>query len=198
MIWFTTVIFLCLSAVLSWHYATCQSNGLLSSSSYRSYTENDITETDTMAENGTGQMDVFRLPGDVFPESYTLKVATDFANLAFSGHVEILIKTVKSTCRLTLNAKDVNVTRVAVVDHKSNAPLDVVDYYLVDRNEQLIIDLNDTKICVIASRLYIIRIEYNASLRDDMSGYYKSSYKENNEIKYELNDLTLYYEYFNK
>lgn len=188
MIRYTLLVFLCSIFVSLGHYVTGHPNDLKLLSSYQLIEENGTAKTDMVAENRTGQMDVFRLPNDVVPVSYSLRIATDFEKLTFSGHVEIVIEAVSRTCRITLNAKDVNVTEVEVIDHKSNVALDVVNQYIVERNEQLIIELNSTNICLTPSKLYIVKIKYDAYLREDMSGYYKSSYRENNEIKYGIND----------
>lgn len=189
MIWFTSTVFLCLFSLLPWRYhAAGQSNDLLSLSSYRLIAENGFSDTETAAENSTGQMDEFRLPNEVIPVSYALDVATDFANLSFSGRVEIVVRSMARTCKITMNAKDLDVTDIEVIDYRSNMSLPVVDYHIVDRNEQLIVVLNDTSLCLIPTRWYTLKITYGAFLRDDMSGYYKSSYRENNEIKYGIID----------
>lgn len=151
--------------------------------SYDLFVENGIETVST--NNGAAEMDVFRLPTDVFPVSYGLEVATDFVNLTYSGRVEIVVQTTVKTCQIILNAKDLLVTGVEVIDQKLNASLTVVNHYLVDKNEQMVILLNDTVRCLIPGRFYVIMVDFGALLRNDMSGYYKSSYKENNVTKYE-------------
>lgn len=136
------------------------------------------------SNNGMAEMDVFRLPTDVFPVAYGLEVATNFVDLTYTGRVEIVVQTTTAVCQIVLNAKDLLVTGVEVIDQKLNESLKITESYLVEKNEQLIIQLNETVRCLIPSRSYVVKIEFGASLRNDMSGYYKSSYKENNETKY--------------
>lgn len=128
-------------------------------------------------------MDVFRLPTDVFPVSYTLEVSTDFENLAYSGRVEIDIQATAPTCHVILNSKDLRITGIRVVDKKINTSLKLEEYYLVEKNEQFVVVLNKTSKCLSANRLYTLKVEFEAPLRNDMIGYYKSSYKENNVTK---------------
>lgn len=128
-------------------------------------------------------MDVFRLPTDVFPVSYTLEVTTDFENLAYSGRVEIDIQATAPTCHVIFNSKDLRITGIRVVDKKINTSLKLEEYYLVEKNEQFVVVLNKTSKCLSANRLYTLKVEFEAPLRNDMIGYYKSSYKENNVTK---------------
>lgn len=141
---------------------------------------------DTVA---AGTMDAFRLPSDVVvPVSYQLQVATDFERFAYSGRVDVVVRAIGRSCRIIMNVKDVRVTEVTVIDRKTNANVPVAEFYPVRRNEQLVIALNDTgKTCLVPSRLYSVNVTFNASLRDDMSGYYRSSYAENDVTKYAQN-----------
>lgn len=128
-------------------------------------------------------MDVFRLPIDISPELYTLEVETDFEKFTYSGQVEIDIRSKALTCYVIFNSKDLEITKVQIVDKKIDKILNLENYYPVDKNEQFVVVLNKTSKCLIANRLYTLKVEFRASLRNDMSGYYKSLYKENNVTK---------------
>lgn len=143
-------------------------------------------------DDGGRAMDSFRLPTEVEPVSYELRVDTDFGDLTYAGRVKIVVTVPpgRSACRLALNAKELNVTGVQVRDQKLDRPVTVVEYGLVDRNEQLIVRLNDTDGCLISKRDYVVDVTFGAPLRNDMSGYYKSSYKENNVTKYIIMPIT--------
>lgn len=183
MCWYVLfVVFACFAGLD--RRVTCQYDGL-SMFSYNTYHGNELenTATNEMTEEAA-EMDVFRLPTDIVPLSYGLEVATEFANFTYTGKVEIVVQTTTKACQIVLNAKDILVTEVQVIDLRSNIPLNIAKYYLVDKNEQLVIELNDTIRCLTASRPYVVKVTFEASLRNDMSGYYKSSYKENNVTKY--------------
>lgn len=161
-----------------------RSNGLLGGTPIRSVTGNGYTGTTAVHGAGVAEnTDASRLPNDVLPVSYRLEVATDFGDFSYTGQVDIVVRATDRTCRVILNAKDVRVTDVNVIDEKLNEPLTVVDYHLVDRDERLVIALNG-KTCLTSSRTYIVKVVFGASFRGDMTGFYKSSYKENNVNKY--------------
>lgn len=179
MFWYVLVAFSCFAGI--GHRAVGQSDELLQFSN-----DWDVGNllVGTSSNDGATEMDVFRLPTNIFPVSYGLEVETDFVNLTYSGKVEIIVNAVAQTCQIVLNAKDVEVTGVEVIDQNSNETLRVVNHFLINRNEQYIITLNETHRCLMHSRLYIVKVTFRATLRDDMSGYYKSSYQENNITKY--------------
>ncbi|KAL5244502.1 hypothetical protein ACI65C_011912 [Semiaphis heraclei] len=127
---------------------------------------------------------VYRLPDGVTPVSYALRVDTDLDRLSYSGSVEITIITSVSPklCRIVLNAKDVWVTGVRVTDVNTGVPLTVTERQLVEGDEQLIVTVDGR--CLIPARHYVVAIDFQAPLRDDMSGYYRSSYREGNVTKW--------------
>jgi len=140
------------------------------------------TNDSSAATNGTAG--VYRLQGGVTPVSYTLRVDTDLDRLSYSGRVKIAIVTSVSPklCRIVLNAKDVRVTGVRVSDLNTGDPLPVIDWQLVDGDEQLTVMVGGR--CLIPTRYYVVAVDFQAPLRDDMSGYYKSPYREGNVTKY--------------
>lgn len=130
--------------------------------------------------NQSATMDVFRLPGDTEPLSYTLRV-WPFVNpekdsFTFEGEVVIRVLAINGTDELTLNAVDLNVMSVAVTDLDKNTELDPVGFAVVARNEQLKIQVGSPGL--IADRTYDVKIKYTGNLRDDMTGFYRSSYQD--------------------
>lgn len=151
-------------------------------------------EVQTNAVSYATAMNVFRLETKVLPVSYALEMDTNFDDFTYAGHVEILIRTVVTTCRVVVNSKELEVTAVEVFDHESNKPLSVLNHYPMERNEQYVVIMNDTAAdCLVPERLYVVNASFKASLRDDMSGYYKSSYRENNVTKYIIDFYYLHY-----
>lgn len=178
MIWYVLVVTLsCVAGIYE------RAGDQLFDLSQYSYVQNEFEFTSTN-DAGTAEMDVFRLPKNVLPVSYNLTVATDFESFTYSGQVDIVVHASLKTSQIVLNAKDIKVTGVEVIDQASNDLLTVDDHYLVDKNEHLIIVLNHSSGGLIPLRSYIVKITFEASLRDDLDGFYKSSYKENNVTKY--------------
>lgn len=129
----------------------------------------------------------YRLPGGVMPVSYALRVDTDLDALSYSGTVDIemaVTAVVPKLCRIVLNAKEVRVTGVRVTDVNTGQSLIVAGRQMAD--EQLTVTMGGK--CLIPSRRYVLTIDFEASLRDDMSGYYRSSYRDGNVTKYKYYD----------
>lgn len=186
----------CVLTVLSWyallpwchHGAAGQSNQRRQS--FKNYwnTENGGYAAANNYTTSGDAMDVFRLPAGVSPVSYHLEVATDLERLSYAGRVTIVFKMSVSAVaanQIVLNSKDLRVTGVELVDRNTNKSNAVTQYYTVDKNEQLVIELNCSTVrCLVPNRLYAVDVAFEAPLRNDMSGYYKSSYKGNNVTKY--------------
>lgn len=133
---------------------------------------------------GREKMDVFRLPNNTEPISYTLDVQTfiDPQNnkFTFTGNVSITIRVKISTEDLILNVDDLKINLIEVTD--SSTKVEVIENYVVVKNEQLIIRLKAPGL--IADRVYEVKIAYSGELRNDMTGFYKSWYKdEENKVK---------------
>jgi len=127
-------------------------------------------------------MDVFRGPNNTEPISYSLNVQpfiepkTD--NFTFIGTVVIMIRAKTTTEQLTLNADGLKINQIDVTDKNSSTIVEVTGNDVVVNNEQLIIQLKSPGL--IADRVYEVNITYSGELRNDMSGFYKSWYTDEN------------------
>jgi len=128
------------------------------------------------------KMNVFRLPDNTKPVSYDLQIVPNIVgiNSTFGGKVKIEITAVEQTNSITLNLKDLTVTAVSVNDIKLNRSIDVVNYEYLTDNEQFKINLKTT---LLAKRNYLVAIEYAGKIRNDLSGFYLSSYDTSNGTK---------------
>lgn len=124
------------------------------------------------------KMDVFHLPNNTEPISYKLHIMPimnpEKNDFSFSGNVTIKIKVKSPTDELTLNADDLQITKIDVLDESESKTVEVLSHYFVVKNEQLKIKFN--KPGLIADRVYDVQIEYSGQLANDMIGFYKSSY----------------------
>lgn len=131
-----------------------------------------------LAQEAKEKMDVFRLPNNTEPISYRLNIKPimDSANnnFTFTGDVTIKIKVKTSTDELTLNADGLKLTSIGVTDTNDTTPVAVNSHTFVVKNEQLKIKLD--KPGFIADRVYDVQIGYSGQLANDMIGFYKSSY----------------------
>jgi len=131
------------------------------------------------------KMDVFRLPNNTEPISYRLNVQPfiepEKNNFTFIGTVLITIRVKITTEELTLNIDGLTINQIKVKDTNSSTDIKVAGNNIVKKNEQLIIQLMTPGL--IADRVYEVEIAYSGELRNDMSGFYKSSYTDENSKK---------------
>ncbi|XP_050434275.1 endoplasmic reticulum aminopeptidase 2-like isoform X2 [Adelges cooleyi] len=125
-------------------------------------------------KNGDGKMDVFELPNDIGPESYDLTINPIFTNFTFQGDVTIVIVIkAHSTKVITLNSKDLSIVNVSVSDVQSSRPISVANIVEVPKNEQLEIHVKEH---LVSGLKYVLKISFAGKLRDDKTGFYKSSH----------------------
>jgi len=133
------------------------------------------------SQNATARekMDVFRLPNNTEPISYTLDVQPliDPQNnqFTFVGTVIIKIRVKTTTEELTLNVDNLKINQIDVTTD-SSTKVEVTGNHVVVKNEQLVIQLKTPGL--IADRVYEVIIAYSGELRNDMTGFYRSWYKD--------------------
>lgn len=131
------------------------------------------------------KMDVFRLPNNTEPISYRLNIQPfiepENNNFTFIGTVLITIRVKITTEELTLNVDGLKINQIIIKDTNSSTNITVTGNNIVEKNEQLIIQLQTPGL--IADRVYEVEIAYSGELRNDMSGFYKSSYTDENSNK---------------
>ncbi|XP_015127623.1 aminopeptidase N [Diachasma alloeum] len=117
---------------------------------------------------------VYRLPEDVVPESYNIRITPDLESdeFTFTGVSEINIIVKKNISKITLHANSLNITMVALRTPQ-NVTLPAVQLPLNVANDFLIIN---SKTQLTANSRYVLELEYEGKLNDDMRGFYRSSY----------------------
>ncbi|KAL5244511.1 hypothetical protein ACI65C_011922 [Semiaphis heraclei] len=131
------------------------------------------------------KMNVFRLPDNSNPLSYDLWFAPNMTDWTFKGGAKIIVNVITpNTDTLTLNFNSLTVTSLSVKDvtnteSSRDVPYSSINY--VSINEQFEIHFNKA---LVKNRNYQLNINYTGSIRDDMTGLYKSSYVEDGVTKW--------------
>lgn len=137
----------------------------------------------TGGDTGDGSVS-YRLPRDTEPVAYGLRLVPKYDQpsnaYSFGGQVEILIRVNSITPNVTVNAKDMQIKSVAVTEYKTQTDLEVDGYDMLPDQEQLVIYVAKN---LLVGRLYELKIMFQGLLRTDMTGFYRSIYKENNVNK---------------
>lgn len=127
-------------------------------------------------------VDSGRLPGDTEPRLYTLRVEPNLKmeNASFTGSVDIKVAVKTTTSRITLNAKGLVLHEIRVTDENTNRDIGVHSWSYAEDREQVMISMDRH---VLANRIYTICIRFEGILRDDGTGFFKSSYETDSDGK---------------
>ncbi|XP_065223462.1 aminopeptidase N-like [Planococcus citri] len=133
--------------------------------------------------------DVYRLPNQVIPVSYELKMAPDLKRFIFAGKVDINVQVQFTTDRIVLHSKGLQIQNVMVKETKkcfSNATIAIpVTYKLDEKNEILIIQKKKkTSDKFKSNTKYKVSIKFNGRLESDPRGFYRTSYKMDNQTRW--------------
>ncbi|XP_060860635.1 glutamyl aminopeptidase-like [Metopolophium dirhodum] len=127
----------------------------------------------------------YRLPRDTKPLAYGLRLVPKYDKgsdlYTFGGQVEILIYINCITPNVTLNAKDMQIQSVAITELKTQKD-QVVDSYELDNDAEILYIYAQNNL--LPYRRYQVKIVFQGLLRTDMTGFYRSMYKENNVTKW--------------
>ena len=111
-----------------------------------------------------------RLPANVSPMHYDVRLAVDLSTFEVTGSVDISCRVVSATKYVILHYKDMTLNTHTImrsnvaVDH-TDATYDENDFFYFELANELSTDED-----------FIISLEFNYTLRDDLSGFYKSDY----------------------
>ena len=120
----------------------------------------------------------YRLPKNVRPLSYDLYLKPEFQNFTFEGDVKIRVEVLEDTSEIILhtNKQNIRLIRVSGPDRNVTITRPNIDY----EKHFLIINSPPN---FSADTEYTIGITFTATLSEDMSGFYRSSYSFGNETR---------------
>lgn len=117
----------------------------------------------------------YRLPVTVIPNRYRITLTPNFDDFNFVGEVDIEVTAESATRTISLHYDSIIIDTVTVTSVDDKNAYDVSEQYDPETNIYTL-TLTDEDEPELEPGNYIIHIEYTGQLRDDMSGFYKSSY----------------------
>ncbi|CAL7935733.1 unnamed protein product [Xylocopa violacea] len=126
------------------------------------YTQNDDKEP---------SLDDYRLPKTIIPTHYEVILSPKLEQSTFNGVVHIKAYVAKPTDRITLHIGKIEKLRITVTS--GTQALSIKNYAQNNKTEKYAIVLSEV---LNVGTNVMISINYNGTLRDDMIGFYKSSY----------------------
>nr|CAH0105565.1 unnamed protein product [Daphnia galeata] len=130
--------------------------------------------------------EIYRLPGDLLPSVYTLRLLPflEEGNFTTDGHVTIFVDCVSDTKNIVLNSIDIDIhrTTITVLDLQTNSPMAIVGFEDLQSTVQKInIQTADS---LKSGNSYKISMGFTSILNDKLIGFYRSSYVEDGVTKY--------------
>ncbi|XP_076764228.1 putative aminopeptidase-2 [Xylocopa sonorina] len=125
----------------------------------------------SIKENDTSE---YRLPEDITPKSYSIRVATNVSeldNFTFTGMVKINAVVATTTKSITLHSANLVNNNISVLVGNTKIPISKID--INETYDFLIIELNQE---LQPNQNLTITIEFTGYLNEEMRGFYRSSY----------------------
>ena len=114
-----------------------------------------------------------RLPVSVKPELYKIFLDPNLDTSAVSGNVTIEVTIKESTSNIILHAKDMDIHKESVRVTRSSSPLPISSQFNYSTNDYYVISLSSV---LSEGDTVSIYMAFNYSLRNDLVGFYRSSY----------------------
>ena len=120
----------------------------------------------------------YRLPKNVRPLSYDVYLKPNFKTFTFEGDVKITVEVLEDTSEIILHTNKQNISLITIsgTDTEVNITEANIDY---DKHFLIINSTSNFS----ADTEYNISITFTATLSEDMSGFYRSSYSIGNETR---------------
>ena len=122
-----------------------------------------------------------RLPTALIPHHYDLKLRTDLTKFIFNGSVDILFNCTEATNYIILHSKQLDIVpgsaSLSRVGEDDSAP-DVKEPWFYEANQYMVVELMED---LVAGEMYTFYIAFGAQLKEDLLGFYLSSYTSGEE-----------------
>ena len=120
----------------------------------------------------------YRLPKIVRPLSYEVYLKPEFQNFTFEGDVKISVEVLEDTSEIILHTNKQNISLIRVSG--PNTEVEITEPNIDYEKHFLIINSSSE---FSAGNEYNIDITFTATLSEDMSGFYRSSYSFGKETR---------------
>ena len=131
-----------------------------------------------------GEEHNWRLPKNSIPIRYDLNLKSTIhtSSLVVDGVVNIRVKIIEKTDKLTLHARNLNIDQILLFNADSRAEIGVVRFSLYAPTDMLTIYLTEE---IEADKELFIMVDYNFEMNNqaDMTGFYRTSYFDDNNVR---------------
>lgn len=134
--------------------------------------------------------DHYRLPGSLFPLSYNLTLwprlkANADGLYIFTGRSFVIFKCVKATDMIIIHSNKLNLTiynghLAKLTTHDYTPAPSIQKSWLVSKTHYLVLQLQSP---LTVGKIYVLETDFQGELADDLEGFYRSEYTEDNVKK---------------
>lgn len=119
----------------------------------------------------------YRLPNNTRPVHYDIHLTTniDKGDFDFTGVVAITLEALENTNNITIQYRQVTINDVKLVNAQTEQEINFDEPTYDEITEHFVVPL---KTSLVKGTNYKLTIEYNATLRQDLAGFHRSSYKD--------------------
>ena len=114
----------------------------------------------------------YRLPTNVVPERYEIKLAPDLSAAKFTGEERIVVQVLEPVQQVIVNAAELDFQAVSIKG--PGGKLTAANVSLDSENEQAIFNFPDT----LNPGRWELQITFSGILNDKLHGFYRSTYKD--------------------
>ncbi|KAF3426307.1 hypothetical protein E2986_05312 [Frieseomelitta varia] len=114
----------------------------------------------------------YRLPLEAVPMEYNLYLTVNMDSYTFSGIMQATITATNDSRTITLNSKNLTINSVHMTNSTNQTQDLIKTIVLDDKYEILTINLPEK---IVKNEKYVLTIEYNGTLNDQLRGFYRSS-----------------------
>ncbi|XP_065222050.1 aminopeptidase N-like [Planococcus citri] len=163
---------------------------IAAASPFRANPQDHSTNLPDLRDEEPEEEDVYRLPNDVVPVSYELKIAPDLTNFRFAGQVNITVHTEFTTDEIILHSKNLNIENVTIRPAQcfGNATIPIpVTHTLDEKNEIIVIKKTSGKFKSDSNYQVSIKFQGTLAITEEAAspeGFYPTSYEINNETRW--------------
>lgn len=182
-------------ALLVFNFAVCPQEDPRISSNNHNFGQNHINPTLSLTKPKQTVESVMkhpkdlRLPRSIEPVSYDAVLLPFLTsdNFTFNGEISIKIKVIETCKNVTLHSTSLVInwsfSHIQKLDEDEN-PIEnvsITNQYFVDEKQFLVLETGKD---LEANTDYIVRLQFVGSIKDNLQGFYKSSYNVGTETKW--------------
>jgi aminopeptidase N len=182
-------------ALLVYNFAACPQDDLQLTESRHHFRQDlinptlSLTTSTKITENDTRHSKDLRLPRSIRPVSYDVVLLPFLTsdNFTFNGEVAIRINVMETCKNVTLHSTSLIINwsfshiQKLNEDNKPTENVSITNQYFVDEKQFLVLETGkDLEV----NTSYIVRLQFVGTIKDNLQGFYKSSYNVGTETKW--------------